>query len=78
MAVKNGTYKGHYTITLHQEDDPAARYGFTFGLAKAVLILQHIDEISAFIGEFGTSEQIEAATAVANKMARRFQEPINE
>ncbi|HOW27421.1 MAG TPA: hypothetical protein PK876_02820 [Elusimicrobiota bacterium] len=41
-----GEFKGNITITLKQSEDDA--YGFTFGLTKAKLILDHIDAIKAF------------------------------
>jgi hypothetical protein len=44
-----GEFKGNVVITLKQgEDDP---YGFTFGLTKARLILEHIEEIKKFYEE---------------------------
>jgi deoxycytidine triphosphate deaminase len=44
-----GEFKGNITITLKQsEDDP---YGFTFGLTKARLILEHIEDIKKFYEE---------------------------
>ena len=39
-----GEYKGHPTITL-----PHGKRGFTFGLAKAKAILDHIEDIKAFV-----------------------------
>ena len=44
-----GEFKGNITITLKQnEEDP---YGFTFGLTKARLILEHLEEIRKFYEE---------------------------
>lgn len=44
-----GEFKGNAVITLKQnEDDP---YGFTFGLTKAKLVLDHIEEIRKFYEE---------------------------
>ena len=38
-------YKGRPVITLN----PGERYPFTVGLSKAKLILQHIEDIKAFV-----------------------------
>ena len=44
-----GEFKGNVTITLKQsEEDP---YGFTFGLTKAKMILDHIEDIRRFYEE---------------------------
>lgn len=44
-----GEFKGNITITLKQsEGDP---YGFTFGLSKAKMILDHIEDIKKFYEE---------------------------
>jgi len=43
--TKTGSYKGHATITL----DAESKYGFTFGVAKARLILANLKEIEAFV-----------------------------
>jgi hypothetical protein len=55
MPAKIGSFKGKPTLTLKRaEADPDA-FGFTFGIAKAELILQHLDEIK----RFAASSQIE-------------------
>jgi hypothetical protein len=54
LVVTIGEYKGHATISLANSEDDA--YPFTFGLAKAKLILQHVEEIRAFV-ESQESEQ---------------------
>ena len=41
-----GEFKGNITITLKQSESD--RYGFTFGLTKAKLILDHIDDIRKY------------------------------
>ena len=46
MPVKTGEFKGHKIITLRNEDE---KYPFTFGLAKAKLILDNIEEIKKFV-----------------------------
>lgn len=44
-----GEFKGNPVITLKQnEDDP---YGFTFGLTKAKLVLEHIEDVRKFYEE---------------------------
>ena len=42
---KVGQYKGHPMITLNPDD----RFPFQFGLHKARLVLQHIEEIRRFV-----------------------------
>lgn len=49
MPVKIGEYKGHKTISLMKSDDD--QYPFTFGLGKAKLIVDNIDEIKKFVEE---------------------------
>jgi hypothetical protein len=41
-------YKGNPVITLN----PGSRFPFTFGVAKAKLILENLDEIRAFIAQY--------------------------
>ena len=49
MPVEIAELKRRLVITLlHEEDDP---YPFTFGLAKAKLILENIDAIKKFVKE---------------------------
>jgi hypothetical protein len=44
-----GEFKGNPVITLKQsEEDP---FGFTFGLTKAKLILDHLEDIKKFYEE---------------------------
>ena len=45
--VKYSEYKGKPTIGL--PTDKEGKYYFTFGLNKAKLILEHIDEIEKFV-----------------------------
>jgi len=44
-----GEYKGNAVITLKRNEDD--NYGFTFGLAKAKLIIDHIEAIKTFYEE---------------------------
>ena len=49
MPVEITEYKGRPVIKLmREEDDP---YPFTFGLAKAKMILENIDVIKKFVEE---------------------------
>ncbi|MEW6517174.1 MAG: hypothetical protein AB1439_09740 [candidate division FCPU426 bacterium] len=41
-----GEFKGNAVITLKRSEDD--QYGFTFGLAKAKLILENLEAIQAF------------------------------
>jgi hypothetical protein len=41
-------YKGRPVLTLN----PGTRFTFTFGLAKAKLIMQHLEAIEGFIKEY--------------------------
>jgi len=59
IRPKVGQYKGHPMIILNPDD----RFPFQFGLNKARLILQHIDEIRGFV------ETTERATAPAEAAA---------
>lgn len=42
-----GEFKGNAVITLKRSEDD--KYGFTFGLTKAKLLLEHIDDIKKFV-----------------------------
>ena len=44
-------YQGSATLCLN----PEARYKFSFGVAKAKMILEHLAEIQAFVASEGTS-----------------------
>lgn len=47
-APEISEYKGRPVITLN----PGDRYTFTFGLNKAKMILQHLDEIRTFVEKY--------------------------
>lgn len=47
MKTTISSYKGHPTISL----DADSRYPFTFGVAKAELILANLDAIRAFVAQ---------------------------
>jgi len=49
MPVQTGEFKGHKVITLSRGDDE--KYPFTFGVNKARLILENIEEIKKFVEE---------------------------
>ena len=44
-------FKGHKVIVLKKDEND--KYAFTFGIAKAKLILQHIEDIKNFVEENG-------------------------
>ncbi|MCD4812772.1 hypothetical protein K8S19_03675 [bacterium] len=44
-----GEYKGNAVITLKRTEED--NYGFTFGLAKAKLIIDHLEAIQKFYEE---------------------------
>ncbi|NTV53417.1 MAG: hypothetical protein HGA76_10460 [Candidatus Firestonebacteria bacterium] len=44
-----GEFKGNVVITLKRTEED--KYPFTFGLAKAKLILEHLDDIKRFYEE---------------------------
>ena len=54
---KVGQYKGHPMIILNPDD----RFPFQFGLNKARLILQHIEEIRSFVENAEAPAQAAAA-----------------
>ncbi len=43
-----GEYKGNPILTLN----PGERYPFSFGLAKARMILTHLDDIKSFVLQY--------------------------
>lgn len=47
--IKRGEYQGKPVISLMKKEDD--RFPFTFGLAKAKLILENIEDIKAFVAE---------------------------
>ena len=52
MTAKIGEFKGHKTMILVDEGSEASeKYPFSFGLKKAKLILEHIEEIKKFVEE---------------------------
>lgn len=46
-------YKGNPVLNL----DTEGKYPFSFGVAKAVLIMENWDEIVNFVSEYGNDEQ---------------------
>jgi hypothetical protein len=58
MTATIGSFKGHPTITLAQQaqgTQPEGR-GFTFGIAKARLILDHYASIQEFVRIHGGTD----------------------
>ncbi len=51
MATKIGEYKGNKTITLLTSADVEDKFPFSFGLKKAKLILDNIEDIKKFVEE---------------------------
>lgn len=49
MATKIGEFKGNKIITLFE--DESEKYPFSFGLKKAKLILDNIEDIKRFVEE---------------------------
>ncbi len=42
-----GEFKGNAVITLKRSEDD--KYGFTFGVSKAKLVLEHFEDIKQFV-----------------------------
>ena len=49
LVATTGEYKGNKTITLGRDEND--RYPFTFGVKKAKMVLEHIEEIKKFVEE---------------------------
>ncbi len=49
MGAKISEFKGHKVMTLMNSEDD--KYPFTFGVAKAKLIIENIEEIKKFVEE---------------------------
>jgi len=49
MTATKGEFKGNPTITLKWVEED--KYGFTFGVAKAKLILKELEAIKQFVEE---------------------------
>ena len=49
MIVEHSTYKGRPVIIIKRKEDD--KYPFTFGLSKAKLVLEHIEDIKEFVEE---------------------------
>lgn len=49
MVVERGEYNGNPVITLKRAETD--KYPFSFGLSKARLIIENIDEIKKFVEE---------------------------
>ena len=54
---KVGQYKGHPMIILNPDD----RFPFQFGINKAKLVLQHVEEIRSFVETTERAVPVEAA-----------------
>ncbi len=53
MTIKIGEYKGHKMISLIEngKEETEDKYPFSFGIKKAKLILENIEEIKKFVEE---------------------------
>ncbi len=52
MTTKTGEFKGNKTITLFEEgSEMSEKYPFSFGLKKAKLILDNLEDIKKFASE---------------------------
>jgi len=49
MAVERSEYKGNPLLVIKRNDDD--KYPFSFGVAKAKMILENLDEIKKFVEE---------------------------
>jgi len=47
MVAKRDSYNGKPTLTLKNAEED--KFGFTFGITKAKLIMSHTKEIEAFV-----------------------------
>jgi len=54
--VTIGEFKGNAVITLKRNEDD--KYGLTFGLSKAKLILEHIEDIQRFYDEYKDKSKV--------------------
>ncbi len=63
MTVEISTYKGHPILTIN----PGLRSQFGFGLGKALLILDEIEAIKAFVRTGGASVDPSKAAAETSK-----------
>ena len=66
MAMSIGSWKGSPTVSLAKDESMLARYPFTFGLAKAKLIVEHFEEIKKFVEENdkATPEKTKGGTTI--------------
>ncbi len=53
MPSKEGEYNGHPTLTLYAEGTDE-RFGFTFGVRKAELILASMKDVEKFVKKHTT------------------------
>ena len=49
MIAERSEFKGKATLVLKRTDDD--RFPFSFGLSKAKLILEHLEDIKKFVAE---------------------------
>ena len=55
VVIERGEYKGNATISIRKDTEELDKYPFTFGMAKAKLLLQALkqepDFLEKFVGE---------------------------
>jgi hypothetical protein len=56
MPIEIGEYKGQKTITLQRE---GSRFGFTFGVRKAMLVVENFEAIKKFAKQYADTVKTE-------------------
>jgi hypothetical protein len=49
MVAERSEYKGHQMLVLKRSEDE--KFPFSFGLSKAKMILDHLEEIKKFVAD---------------------------
>ena len=56
VVIERGEYKGNPTITIRKDTEEMDRYPFSFGLAKAKLLLKALKQEPDFLERFVEEE----------------------
>ena len=56
VVIERGEYKGNATISIRKDTEEIDRYPFSFGLAKAKLLLQALKQEPDFLEKFISEE----------------------
>ena len=56
VIIEYGDYKGNATISIRKDTEEIDRYPFSFGLAKAKLLLQALKQEPDFLEKFISEE----------------------